>query len=343
MKNSKVMKNSSVIEIASPQNILIRQENLDISSLGPNKIYAETIFSAISPGTETAAYIGLPPLRPCKAYPRLVGYCNLAEIKEIGRSVEAYKPGDLILTFQSHRSTFICESSEVIAKVPGHCNLSEASKTYLFHLGYNALLKGNYIPGHTIAIVGLGTLGTGAAALASLFGAQVFVFSNRSNVNQVTRKIGFQNFRKDLSQQIINEITNNLGVDLVINTSNSWEDWQLALQLARRGGTISVIGFPGRGQSLPNFNPLDSQYFYDKQLTIVACGYSPRFKKIDPIDIRFTTNRNCKYLLQLILDGLLDPSVITSSIISWKDIERAYKKLLNHESPENTFILDWNN
>src|SRR5688572_21668827 len=41
-----------------------------------DQLLARTEFSAVSLGTEMAAYSGEPPLRPGIIYPRLVGYCN---------------------------------------------------------------------------------------------------------------------------------------------------------------------------------------------------------------------------------------------------------------------------
>lgn len=125
-------------------------------------------------------YRGDPPLRPGEVYPRVVGYCNVAEVIGKGSSVSKYKVGDRILTFQSHRSAFVCSEESIITNLPGNVDLIKAATTYLFHLGYNALLRGNFKPGHNIAVVGLGTLGLTVVSLASLFGANVYAFSNQS-------------------------------------------------------------------------------------------------------------------------------------------------------------------
>src|SRR5260221_2866800 len=157
---------AKVIELRGPGKVVITSQQLDLEHLQSDELAAETLYSAISPGTEIAAYRGDPPLRPSKVYPRVVGYCNVARIIATGKELKKYSVGDLILTFQSHRSAFICKEEKVISPVPPDANLAEASTTYLFHLGYNALLQGNVRPGFNVAIVGLGTLGIATAALA---------------------------------------------------------------------------------------------------------------------------------------------------------------------------------
>ena len=52
-----------------PGQLALREEPL--ASPGDGEILCETIVTAISPGTELAAWRGLPPLRPGVVYPRL--------------------------------------------------------------------------------------------------------------------------------------------------------------------------------------------------------------------------------------------------------------------------------
>jgi len=332
---------SGVVELKAPNQLHIKPLDLDHDYLAPMEVYAQTIYSAISPGTELAAYEGTPPLRPGRAYPRVVGYCNVAQVKQVGDAVCDCSPGDYILTQQSHCTAFICSASQVVLKIPPSADLSEVSKIYLFHLGYNALLKGGFRPGDQVAVIGMGTLGWGAATLASLFGAKVFLFTDQAHLEQPAQAIGAHLVSKNNADRLKHQAIETPHTDLVVTTSNSWEDWTLALQIVRRGGTIAVLGFPGRGLPAPESNPLDSQYFYDKQLTLVACGYSPNAPDASPIDIRFTLQRNCRYLLDLILEGKLDSKMIRSSTLPWQSIEEGYKQLLDHTTDNNTFVLDW--
>jgi len=333
---------SQIIEFDRPRNIVIRKESFDLSQMKENEVAARTLYSAISPGTEIAAYIGDPPLRPMKIYPRVVGYCNVAEVVAVGELVRQYKQGDKILTFQSHRTSFVCTEESIVALVPEGANLVEASTTYLFHLGYNALLKGDFKPGMSVAVVGLGTLGLTTVALASSFGGEVFAFSNQEAKLDTALEFGAERVFKKNEPELkekIRKLTES-GVDLVVTTSGTWDDWRLAISIARKEGTVCVIGFPGRTQPIPDFNPLDSQYFYDSQLKLVSCGYTTQLDA-PPCDLRFNIKRNCKFLLNRVLQKKLPAEKLISSVIPWTDLQSSYEAMVARETDLITNVLEW--
>lgn len=298
------------------------------------ELQVRTRYSAISPGTELAAYNGLPPLRDTPApYPRLVGYCNVGEVTAVPEGLVDYAVGDLVLTHASHRSHYGVPPSGVLARMPGGANLQAAATTYLFHLGYAATLKGDIRAGHDVAVVGLGTLGLTTASLAHRSGARVTGFSAHAALDEHTSAFGIG--------QVVNKTAAGAEqFDVVITTSNDWADWRLALSLARRGGTIVVLGFPGRGQPAPDFNPLDSRWFYDKQLNITACGHVAS-ADLDAIDLRFTLKRNCAYLLGEILANRLPAAQLISEIRPAADLAAIYAELTVDRRGGRTVVLDW--
>lgn len=332
---------SQVIRLFGPRQVTVTAEELE-ELPQPGSLVARTLYSAISTGTEVAAYAGMPPLRPGPVYPRLVGYCNVAEVVSVGSEVKTYRAGDRILTFQSHRSAFVCSAKEVIALIPENADLPAVATTYLYHLGYNALLRGEFRPGYRVAVIGLGLLGLGTVALGNVFGARTFAFSNQAASLDLARSLGALPCRKDewLDSSDKMSAEGEEGVDIVVVTSNSWSDWRLALQVTRNGGCICVLGFPGRGEPTPDFNPLDSQFFYDKQLSLLACGYSPDLDAA-PQDIRFTIRRNCGFLLELILASRLDPHRLITEMRPWYEIDKAYAAAADRSQPFLTCILDW--
>ncbi|ASV10834.1 zinc-dependent alcohol dehydrogenase [Leptospira santarosai] len=336
---------STIIELPEPKKIVFKTVELYLNEMREDEVYAETIYSAISTGTELSAYKGEKPIRPVSnPYPRVVGYCNVAEVKEVGSTVSLYTVGDYILTFQSHRTSFICKESDVILKIPRNgVSLQHAATTFLYHLGYETFLKSNFKPGFNVAVIGLGTLGLATVNIASLIGCKIFSFSNYPDNLKLAKKFGsHQSYLKNEEgiQKSIYELTYGTGIDIVITTSNTWDDWKLALELARDEGIIGVIGFPGRGQGLPDFNPLEPQYLYHKKLTVVYSGYMPDYL-IPAKDIRFTRKRNCQFILDQIIDNKLFPEKLIHKEYRWKDIEIAYKDMLERKQSVYTSILNW--
>jgi threonine dehydrogenase-like Zn-dependent dehydrogenase len=278
-----------------------------------------------------------------KIYPRVIGYCNVAKIVAVGREVREYKIGDIILTNQSHRSAFVCSSESILAKIPKDSDLPCCSATYLFHLGYNALLRGKAKPGFSIAVLGLGTLGLATVAVCRLFGMKTMAISSRKSALILASELGADAVVSNSGNEIAKTISQSFrqtGIDVLVTTSNSWKDWQTALAIPRKLGKICVLGFPGRTESLPHFNPLDSSSFYDKQLSIIACGYSPAYD-LAPQDMRFNLKRNCNYLLDQILSGALPAQKIISEVVVWKELEDLYQRLAKRDENLITAVLNW--
>jgi len=329
---------SVVVKLGARRQLVFEEELLKPDSLLPHQLLAETLYSAISVGTEVAAYRGDPPLRPGAVYPRLVGYCNVAEVVKIGAAVEACHVGERIYTHQSHRSAFICDADEILATVPDGMDSVDAAMTYLFQLGYNALLKGGFTPGHCVAVIGLGVLGLAAIATTNAFGGVVHAFSGHQAARVVAQDLGARGVfdKQDPgAAEAMRARSHGEGADLVITTSNSWDDWRLAMDLCRKDGAICVLGFPGRTHPIPDFNPLEARFFYDKQLRVIACGGSP------VQDMRFTLKYNCRFLMECIRLGKLPARRLVTAVEPYQKLSEIYERLANRAESPLTFVLKW--
>ncbi len=326
---------ANTFELKGPKELTIVENEILLDST--DSILAKTAYTAISTGTELAAWLGKPPLRPSTIYPRLMGYCNIAQIIEVGSEVSELSAGDWILTHQSHSSHFGVKVCDVLCHFSAIKNeeAKRLSTTYLFHLGYAALLKGKFFPGCRVAIIGLGVLGYTSASLVNCFGGKATVFSGKANSFDFLDGKGFIVKSKE-------SVSDHEKVfDLVINTSDSWDDYLASLKLLRAGGVVVLLGFPGRGLNLPDFNPMESSLLYDKQLTITYAGYMTELE-LPEIDVRFTLKRNMQYLSNLILESRLDVSPLCSFVSPWKDLASVYDLLNERRTKSLTGVLEWN-
>lgn len=329
------MTQAQVVWLNAPHRIELRTETVEAPALG--QLLCETIVSAISPGTELAAYTGQPPLRPSVVYPRLQGYCSVARVIE--SAVEGVAPGARVLSFTSHRSHFLLGGGDVLFTLPKRADAGAIACTYLYHLGYNAVLRSGVRPGARVLVIGLGALGLTSVAMAAIAGADVYALSDQTVPSERALRMGANGVFARVDEAALKAVLGG-GADVVISTVNGWDDWQAALRLAGQNGVIACLGFPGRAQGAPDTNPLDSQYFYMKQLRIEAVGWSPEVDDSRGF-LRFNERANIAWLAGLIERGRLDPSLLISAHYRGANIARAYDDLIARAGSPITYLLDW--
>jgi threonine dehydrogenase-like Zn-dependent dehydrogenase len=294
-----------------------------------NFVRVKTQFSAISVGTEVAAYNGMPPLRPVTdPYPRKVGYCNVGRIKEVGPSVRGFTVGDLIYTLASHCSIYDISENQVLAVIPETVFAPHAALCYLYHLGLSALHASELKAGCSSIFIGGGNLSLHAAQIFRAQGIHVDIISEYSDTSAIGdgSRIFSRKEAANFSEQY----------DGVIIFSNSWQDYFLALQLTKFRGILVLVGFPGRGEPSVNFNPLDSQFVYDKQLTIRACGKND----LDQTSLQEFKDR-CKMIIKDISDQILDANILLDKVVSWESLPQIYSELSKGSARTGTVVLDW--
>ena len=321
---------AKLVWLDAPREVVLRDEPL--APPGKGEVSCETIVTAISPGTELAAWRGLAPLRPGNPYPRVVGYCNVARVIEVGPDVEGVKTGERVLTLQSHRSHFTCAARDVYYVLPETADADHIAATYLFHLGYNAVLRGGVRPGSRVLVIGLGALGLTSVAAAVLAGADVTALSDQAAPSQIAEAYG--------ARAVIGREKDASGFDVIISTTNGWSDFDFALRAAAQNATIACLGFPGRDDPPRDFNPLRAEHFYNKQLRIEAVGFSPLENDARGF-ARFNVRDNMTFLAGAIEDGRLNPGLILSGRYRGSDIAQAYTDLEKRKDDAVTCLLDW--
>lgn len=334
--------------VAAPRQLEVASDTLLLTALGGREVACETLYSAVSPGTELALFDGLPPARAERTHSRAIGYCNLSRVIAAGDWVSSLEPGDLVLTSQPHCSHFACGADEILLRLPRREytqeQLAAASTTYLFHQGYNALLRGELQPGQYVGVVGLGVLGLATVAVARHFGARVFAFSDLPSRRALAEELGaVATFDKQHLRECsaaVREATARTGLDILVLTGNGWNDLRFTLELAPPGGKVCVLGFPGRRDPQPPFNPFEPALFYRKQLSLIACGYTPDVQ-IAARDLRFTVPRNAAFLLELVLAGELPASRLVSAVVPWRQLGDVYGRLAQRDESLLTAVLKW--
>jgi threonine dehydrogenase-like Zn-dependent dehydrogenase len=329
--------------LVAPAKIDWVRETIDPKKIAPDEICCRTLFSGISPGTELAAFDGLEPLRPNVArFPRWLGYMNIAEVIAAGAAAETEFPvGALVYTGAAHRSHFILHSSKVLATIPQVSDVASATLAYLYRLALTGLVRGRGKIVSNCAVVGLGAIGQCAIELAKSTGANCLGISDHEAAQQAARSLGVNVAGRAEAEARFGEQQSEQDLfDQVVVTTNRWRDWKIAMSLARFGAIISVIGFPGRGEPAPDFNPLLPALFYDRQLTIASAGFaSPVLGegRESPASLRKDMND----ILNWIAARRINPARLVVGTRPAPDLTGAYFQLKAAQRAVGTFVLDW--
>lgn len=132
-------------------------------------------------------------------------------------------------------------------KVPDNISLAEASYYSCgAGTGYLALKRGDFGPGDTVAVVGLGPVGIAAAYFAHLAGAQVIGFDTQNARNHFALGLGASaciNPATENGYERLMEVTDGHGADVVIEATGISVARDLAFSIAALHGRIVCVGF----------------------------------------------------------------------------------------------------
>ena len=315
----------------------IEELPLEAEALQPDQIYVETEVSALSTGTDLGNYLGDSTYVPgAPRYPRPIGYANVGVIRRVGANVKSLRPGQRIFALKPHQSAYVARQDELLLPIPEDVPSEEASLAYLTHLGLASLRQARYEAGENVAVVGLGVIGLCTVWLARAMGARVVGIANSAIRCEAALRLGahasYPAEDPDLPKKL--EIMfGEAGADIVVLTANTWSAYRVSMELARHSGRVSLLGFPGRAQKPPDFNPLDPRWVYQKQLTLLGAGFAPRVD-CPPEDLRFNMRRNLQYILDMMaahrprLESVISHRLPASRMVEAYELAREHSKTL---------------
>ena len=307
---------------------------------GPSEVLVQTEFTGFSTGTDLGNFEGRSTEVPgAPPYPRAVGYSNVGIVAAVGGAVRRFRVGDRVFAVRPHVSAYLAGEDDLLIRVPDGAAAEQAALAYLIHLGVASLRQARMQPGETVAVVGLGVIGLCAVAAARAMGARVIAVANSQRRAKLALQVG-------ASDALLSgtfhapDVFGGAGADVVVLTANPWAAWRESMELAAPHGRVAVLGFPGRAQEAPSFNPLDAVWLYGKQLTIFGAGHVPRVE-CAPGDVRFNLRRSLEYVLELLASGAMNVGAVISHRIPWSQMRSAYEMAARHDKELSAAVFDW--
>jgi len=169
------------------------------------------------------------------------------------------------------------------------------------------VLNGKVEPGCTVAIVGAGPIGLAALLSAQFYSpAQIIMIDRDANRLDVAQRFGATHcIDSNVDDPVLSvmKLTDNVGVDCVIEAVGVPETFELCEALVAPGGTIANVGVHGVTASL------HLERLWDRNITITT-------RLVDTV----STPR----LLKIVRSGKLDPKQMITHRFKLAQIESAY-------------------
>jgi L-iditol 2-dehydrogenase len=208
-------------------------------------------------------------------YPCVPGHEWSGTVAEVGRSVTSFRPGDRVVcegivpcgrcSRCAAGDTNLCENYDQIGftrgggygeyvlaparvthRLPGHVSFEAGVLVEPASVVLRALERGRIAPGESVGVIGIGTIGSLAIALARLHSAAAVVaFGIRAEELELARRLG-----ADETVDISAGDPPLGGLDLVLETAGAVPAVDLATRLVREGGRVVLLGITGEGRVL---------------------------------------------------------------------------------------------
>jgi L-iditol 2-dehydrogenase len=282
----------------------VQLERIPVPCIGPGDILVR-VGAALTCGTDVKVFQRGYHARMIVP-PAVFGHEFAGEVVAVGDSVTRFQPGQRVVAANSAPclQCFYCKRGKVnlcedlmfnngayaeFIRIPARIverNTWEVAP----HLSYQdaalaeplaCVVKGlddtGLEAGDTMAVIGVGPIGSMFVRLAKLRGAQVIAIGRRRSRLEQTLKLGAD--RVIASEETLDpvaavrELTGGLGADVVVEAVGQPQTWNWSVEMLRRGGLVNFFGGPPSGTKVQ----LDTNLLHYSEITCRASfHHTPR-------------------------------------------------------------------
>ncbi|RCW48638.1 zinc-binding dehydrogenase [Halanaerobium sp. MA284_MarDTE_T2] len=232
-----------VAKLANEGEIYLVEKELNIEK---NDVLVKTEQASIC-GTDKMFYKG--ELPPEEDYPLLLGHEGGGEVINIGKGVSKYRPGDKVISFGHYHtfSDYFVIKEKYLQPVPEGMNMRYAALGEPIACALYSSLNSGVNLGDNVLVLGLGFAGQILAQGSKLKGANKVVGVDVVKGKlSLAKKLGTDivfNFNDENINQKLMDITNGEGFDVVIEAAGTEESMNMASDLVKHNGIISLYSW----------------------------------------------------------------------------------------------------
>lgn len=261
----------------------------ELPRVSSHEVLVQTLFSAISPGTESLIYRGEFPedmrideniadLSGTFAYPLKYGYASVGQVVAAGSDADAEWEGRIVMAFHPHESHFTA-SPDTLVPVPDDVQVEDALFLPNMETAVNFVMDGSPLVGEHVAVFGQGIVGLLTASVLAQFPiANLVTLDRHERRRRASCELGTtasldpkeENLRELLQAYLPN------GADLTYELSGTPSALNQALEATGYAGRIVVGSWYGNKRASLNLGGR----FHRSRIRLISSQVSsiaPRF------------------------------------------------------------------
>ena len=258
-----------------------------------------------------------------------LGNMWVGEITELASGVSGFSIGERIAGYGNLKPTHIVEQKQAL-KMSGSMSWQEAVCYDPLQFAMGGLRDGHMRIGDTVLVSGLGAIGLMAAQAAKLAGA---FFVAVSDPIEKRRKVALENGAdialdptKDDIGLILRDKTDNIGCDIVIETSGSYKAVEQGIRALAYGGSLACVGWL-KECHIPINLGYEGHHNQTKIIFSRACSEPNNDYP------RWSFSRICREAWAMLNKGLFRCDNIIDPVVPFEESDKAYIRYIV-EHPE---------
>ena len=334
------MKNKQ-IAFTKPNNAELVSVPLEKPKKG--EVLVETLFSAISAGTEKANIMGNLSVSPGggqSPWPRVLGYSSCGIISEVGEDVTDLKIGDRVIVFWSqHKKYKIIPAKNVVKIEDDIVSSEEAALMFISTFPLAAIRKTRLEIGESALVMGLGILGQFAVKYLKAAGEAPIIAadpveSRRMDALSFGADYAFDPLDKDFAEKV--RSVSGGGVNVCIEVTGVGEGLNGALDCMARFGRVALLGCTRDKNFLVDYY----HKVHSPGISLIGAHTMARPEEESHPGC-FTHRDDIRTALKLCALGRVNFKDIIKEINSPADCTKVYERLVNDKNFPIGVIFDW--
>ena len=315
---------------------------IETPALFPTAVRVDTIYTAVSPGTERLL------IESSVDGARQLGYSAVGIVREVGERVTSVKVGDVVACYGApyvgHMAQLVVPET-LVALCPPTVDLQHAAFAAHGTIAIHAIRQANLQFGESVVVLGLGVLGQMIAKICAAAGYDVICYEpSAERAAMLQGQLGIETFTTVAEMETHIELfTKGHGVDAVLLCAGGKHSPTTARSLhwIRKQGSIVIVG-----DVEPVFER-EQLFVKEAHITISRAGgpgrYDAKYER-EAIDypyhyVRWTEGRNLAAYIRLLERKAIDVAPFIHLIVGIDEAANIYDML--HKKHALTAIIQF--